>query len=199
MAVPANIRISAVLQDNRGFKARVSFNLFTSDVSGNAGSNPIGVFTVASLYQLASQATTGVTSVLQSMSNAKVVETSIQLDYSYAQEPSSETGEYQLVIQKAKLNFGDGNGGFAHLEVPAPVDSLFLTGGTDNMIVIDPTSSLITNLSTAFSRSVTQAAVSATTQTLATLTPRLGTWGAQFFGGQLVEGKPRVRRVLTGR
>jgi len=173
MAVPAIQEYLYEVQDDRGFRAHMRLTGFIADVSaatvhlsviaGNAGA--IGT-------------------ALQAMTNAKIVSTGFAMRFDIAQEPTSESGVYQLVEQGAILSFGDGNTGRERLTIPAPVDALFLTGGADNLIVVDPAASVLTALQ------------SATTTDIVTATG--GQWGAQFFGGQLKGTKPRVRRVLQG-
>lgn len=173
MTVPANVHVDLEFQDNRGFRANMRLNGFDSDISADAD-------TIASIYALV--ATVAADTAL--MSNAKLIKVGFGYDFDYAQEPSSETGTYELVIQKARLNGGDGAGGFMHASVPAPKDALFLTTADNNLVVVAPTASILTNW---------QGAVTALLAS-----PRGGAPFAQFFGGQLIEGKPRVRRVLQG-
>lgn len=172
VAVPARIGLHFVVQDNRGFKANVEVLAYDADVSTDAT-------TIGGLYTN----TANVGTAIGNMTNAKVVETGFSFSWAFAQEPSSETGTYELVIQKARLNFGDGHITRNHLSIPAPKDALFLTGSQDNLIVINPSGSLLTALQSAAGGLVS---------------PSGGTILSQFFGGQLVEGKPRRRRVLQG-
>jgi hypothetical protein len=74
------------------------------------------------------------------------------------------------------------------LSVPAPKDGLFLTSADNNLIVVNPAATILTNFQSALTNSGTGIFG----------TPRGGSAFAQFFGGQLVEGKPRRRRVLQG-
>lgn len=198
-AFPANIAAVAVVQDKQGFKANVRINLFAADLSVGGSSN-IGTADLQTLVLLATQATTSIFATLQAMTNAKIVRQGLQIDFNYAQEPTTESGTYELVTQKAKLNFGDGAGGFSHIEIPAPIDGLFETTSQDDLIVINPASAALTAFRNAFNATndVSQGALSASTFNLLNLTPRGGTYGAQFFGGQLTSGKPRRRRVLQG-
>lgn len=199
MAVPANITLTLTFQDNRGFKSQTRVSLFANDIS--TGGSFAGT-TVASLFNLVTDPTNGVAQAIAAMSNAKLVKIDIAFGYDYAQEPASETGTYQLVIQKAKLRLGDGNGGFNSIEIPAPKDALFLSSGTDNLIVVDPTSSLIgggSGLQAAFTHSYTQGALGAGTVSWVTQTPRGGTFASLFNGGELIQGKPRRRRVVQGK
>ena len=122
----------------------------------------------------------------QAATNAKVIRLGWGWDAEYAQEPSSETGTYELVIQKARLQGGDGAGGFMSVSIPAPKDGLFLTEASENLVVVSPTSDLLTALQDALAGAGIFP------------TPRGGKPFQQFFGGQLVEGKPRRRRVLQG-
>lgn len=173
VAVPARISGNYVVQDNRGFKALVRFNGYIADVSAGAA-------TLAAYY--ANFAALG--TALQATTNAKVVESGMSLDWAIAQQPTTETGTYELVIQKAKLNFGDGTVERSHVSIPAPKDALFLTSASDNLVVINPAAATLTAL---------QAAINTALSSPAGPGP-----ASQFFGGQLVEGKPRRRRVLQG-
>lgn len=172
-AVPSNQYFSMEFQDNRGFRATVRVNGFLPDIS-------TGTVTLAQIYGAAA----AVSAAVAACSNAKLVRVGTGFDFDYAQEPSSEAGTYELVMQKARLQGGDGNGGFEFLSVPAPKDALFLTTADNNLVVINPAAGGITGLQAALAANVTS--------------PRGGGVFSQFFGGQLVEGKPRVRRVLQG-
>lgn len=172
MATPARVDLNFVLQDNRGFKALSRIVTFQPDISADTT-------TIAGFFTSVAAVGTAV----QAMSNAKVVSTGFSFDFDIAQEPSTETGTYQLVIEKAHMEFGDGNTLKEFLSIAAPKDTLFLTSGQDNLIVVNPASSLVTGLQSAMSGFPT---------------PSGGVWGAQFFGGQLRAVKPRRRRVLQG-
>lgn len=177
MAVPANVSLSYVVQDNRGFKAQVRFEMFIADASASA--TPVSdIITGAS----------AVGAALRAMSNAKVVQNGFGIDYIYAQEPTSESGTYQLVQQKARLEGGDGRGGFMSAQVPAPKDAIFLTTASEKLIVVDPAATTLVAL---------QAALNSAGAGIFP-TARGGSSFAEFFGGQLIEGKPRRRRVLQG-
>lgn len=172
MAVPANASFNFVVQDNRGYRSNVSVKTWFADISTSTG-------TLGAIWT----DTAGIVTALTAMTNAKIVRAGFSFDADHAQEPSSETGTYQLVIQKAKLRGGDGNGGSEAVEIPAPKDALFLSSGTDNLIVVNPAATGITGFQTS----------------LAGLgTTRGGVPFSQFFGGQLVQGKPRRRRVVQG-
>jgi hypothetical protein len=177
MATPANVTFQYEIQDNRGFRSNMSINMFEPDIDASVtvlGDIATGVEAVGT--------------VVQALTNAKVVKSGFTMSFDYAQEPSSETGVYELVIQKARLQGGDGAGGFMSLSVPAPKDGLFLTSADNNLIVVNPAATLLTNFQSALTNSGTGIFG----------TPRGGSAFAQFFGGQLVEGKPRRRRVLQG-
>lgn len=171
-AVPAIQFYDFDVQDDRGFRARVRILGFTTDVSTDAA-------LVSGEYTIAA----GIGTALQAMTNAKVVRSSFGFAYQIAQEPSTETGTYQLVQDKAVLTFGDGTILKEHLYVPAPKDALFLTTSQDNLIVVNPASSLVTGMQTA-------------TNTVPS--PAGGTIFSQFFGGQYQGKKSRRRRVLQG-
>lgn len=171
-AVPANQSVDMVFQDNRGFKALVRINGYQPDLS--ADGVPLNTY-----YGQV----TAIASATAALSNTKLVRIAFGWSYDYAQEPSTETGTYELVIQKARLRGGDGVGGVMYTDIPGPKDSIFITSGSDNLIVVNPASSLIAAFQTACN---------------ALFTPRGGTSYAQFNGGQLVQGKPRVRRVVQG-
>lgn len=177
MTVPAEASYDFVLQDNRGFRSAVRINGMVIDASASA-------LTIAQAFAVIS--TSGIATALQAMSNAKIISQGFSIRYDFAQEPSTETGTYELVQQKARLNFADGAITRSFLDLPAPVDALFLTSGQDNLVVVNPASSLITNLQTA------------TAATHAFASRGQGTIFSQFFGGQLVQGKPRRRRVIQG-
>lgn len=175
MPTPANTKIILEIQDNRGFRALTEFNGFSPDISTDT--SVIGtMFGFIDAVRIA----------VAAASNAKVIRLGWGFDCEYAQEPSTEAGAYQLVTQKARLQGGDGNGGFMAASIPAPKDGLFLTMASEKLIVVDPASSLVTNLQGALDGAGIFP------------TPRGGQPFAQFFGGQLTEAKPRVRRVLQG-
>jgi hypothetical protein len=173
VAVPATINFVYEVQDVEGFKALLRVVTWDPDVSADA-------LTVGDIYTAGAALGTAV----QGMTNAKVVRSSFSYIYDIAQEPSSETGQYRLVTQKAHLTGGDGMGTYMSVSVPAPKDSLFLTTSEDNLIVVNPASTALTAFQTACAGLPT--------------TPRGGEPFAQFFGGQLRGVKPRVRRVLQG-
>lgn len=175
MPVPANTKITLEFQDNRGYRANLVVNGFEPDISADPN-------TVGGLYTEVA----AVAAAVALASNSKLVKVGWGYDFDYAQEPATETGVYELVMQKARLNGGDGAGGFQHMSIPAPQDALFLTSADNNLVVVNPAASKITAI---------QAALAGTSLAL---TPRGGFSFQQFFGGQLVEGKPRVRRVLQG-
>ena len=172
MATPARVSLNFVVQDNRGFKALVKIRAHYDDI-----------LTSTETIGTVSTDVGAVGTAVAAMTNAKVVSTGFSTEWDIAQEPSSETGSYELVIQGAHMQFGDGAGLREYITIPAPKDTLFLTTGQDNLIVVNPASSLITALQTAAGNFNT---------------PGDGVVFAQFFGGQLREGKPRRRRVLQG-
>ena len=171
-AVPARTNWKFEVQDNRGFKASVSFIGFIADLS-----------TAAATLATQQAAVAALGTALQAATNAKVVSTGFGFEFFIAQEPSTETGTYQLVNQKAHLLFGDGNGLKESVSIPAPKDGLFLTSSQDDLIVVNPASTLLTAIQTA---------------TANIGSPSGGVYGSQFFGGQLRAQKPRRRRVLQG-
>jgi hypothetical protein len=171
-AVPARYDWNFVAQDDRGFKALMRMVGYLSDISSSTA-------VLGALFT--SVAAMG--TALQAATNAKIVSTGFSFDFDLAQEPTTETGTYQLVEQKAHCTFGDGTVLREFLSIPAPKDGLFLTTSQDNLIVVNPASSLIT-------------AIQAAGANLGT--PSGSTWGQQFFGGQLRATKPRRRRVLQG-
>jgi hypothetical protein len=173
MAVPARFGAKFVIQDDRGFRSNVRINAYLPHID-----------TVTTPLDTVYTDVAAIGTALAAMTNAKVVSTGFFATFDIAQEPSSETGTYQLVEQKAALLFGDGNTLKERIEIPAPIDGLFLTTTQDNLVVVDPTAATLT----AF-----QAAVGALFNS-----PTGGVLMSQFFGGQLVGGKPRRRRVLQG-
>jgi hypothetical protein len=177
MATPTNVTYMFTVQDNRGFRANIQFNGFIVDT--DASTDALGDIAAA---------TTAIGAAVQGLTNAKVVKTGVGFSWDYAQEPSSETGVYELVIQKARLDGGDGAGGFMTAQIPAPKDSLFLTAASENLIVVNPAATTLVALQTALNHGTAGVYP----------TPRGGSIFGQFFGGQLVEGKPRRRRVLQG-
>lgn len=172
MATPARINLNYVVQDDRGFKARTRITAHADDI-----------LTLATTVGAFSTNVGAVGTAVQAGTNAKVVSTGFSVEWDIAQEPSSETGTYQLVIQGAHMTFGDGAGLKEFFTMPAPKDTLFLSSGADNLIVVNPASGIVTGLQSAAS---------------AFNTAGDGVVFAQFFGGQLREGKPRRRRVLQG-
>lgn len=173
MATPARAVVTLVIQDNRGFKARIQLVGHDTDISSDL--TPLGT-------HQANVAAIG--TAIAAMTNAKVVSTGFGYEFDIAQEPSSETGTYQLVNQQAHLTFGDGTGLKEFLSIPAPKDSLFLTSASENLIVVNPSASILTALQSAAGAEL--------------VSPAGGAWGSQFFGGQLRSQKPRRRRVLQG-
>lgn len=173
MPTPARCSLNFVVQDNRGFRALARVNAHVDDILATMVTD-LGDFATA---------VAGVGTAIGNMTNAKIVSTGFSFEFDIAQEPSSETGTYQLVQQGARLNFGDGKTQTAHLTIPAPKDSLFLTSASENLIVVNPAASILTALQTA---------------TNVFNTADDGIVFSQFFGGQLREGKPRRRRVLQG-
>jgi len=172
MATPARANLNFVVQDDRGFKARVTMVTHVDDILPSTV--VLGVYATD---------VAAVGTALAAMTNAKVVSTGFSFDFDIAQEPSTETGTYQLVNQGLHLAFGDGAGLKEFLTVPAPKDNLFLTTASENLIVANPAAAGITGLQTAMTNFNTAGD---------------GVWGAQFFGGQLRSQKPRRRRVLQG-
>jgi len=172
MATPARASLNFVVQDDRGFKALVKIRAHIDDIL--TSTSVLGTFATD---------VGSVGTAVAAMTNAKVVSTGFSTEWDLAQEPSTETGTYQLVIQGAHMQFADGAGLREYITIPAPKDTLFLTSGQDNLIVVNPASSLVTGLQTAASNFNT---------------PGDGVVFAQFFGGQLREAKPRRRRVLQG-
>ena len=172
MATPANFSINLTFQDIQGFKALARFNAFLPDVE-STGEILDDIWT--NVHTVASAAA--------AMSNAKLVKIEFGYSADWAQEPTSESGQYRLVIQKARLEGGDGAGGFMSVQIPAPQDTIFLSSTQDNLIVVDPADSLVVALQTALT---------------ALTTPRGGHPFQQFFGGQLQNDNPRVRRVKQG-
>jgi len=176
VATPANFSINLTFQDIQGFKSLTRINAFLPDVE-STGEVLDDIWTDVHTISAA----------VAAMSNAKLVKIEFGYSADWAQEPTSESGQYRLVIQKARMEGGDGAGGFQSIQVPAPVDALFLTTTQDNLIVVNPASSLLTTGGTGFIASLT-----------ALTTPRGGHPFQQFFGGQLVNDNPRVRRVKQG-
>lgn len=172
MPTPARLTFKYLAQDDRGFRALMRINALIGDIL-------TGTTTLASIGTAAASIGTAV----QACTNAKIVETGFSITFDYAQEPTTETGTYQLVNQGAHLEFGDGRISKEFLTIPAPVDAMFLTTSQDNLIVVNPASSQITGLQSA-------------TSGFASIGD--GTVFAQFFGGQLRAQKPRRRRVLQG-
>lgn len=178
-AVPCKVSFIGEFQDNRGFRSLVRLNGFLPDLSTSTA-------TIAQFYEGAETNSPSVFGALAAMSNTKLVRHVWVFSYDLAQEPSSETGTYQLVTQKAELTGGDGNGLIEHLSIPGPKDAMFETTTQDNLIVVNPASTLITNLQSALATSPGMGS------------PSGGQIFTQFFGGQLRVGKPRRRRVLQG-
>lgn len=172
MATVARYTWHFIVQDNRGFRANVRMVGFDADISTDT-TTFMGAFTAAGAMGTALAAAT----------NAKVVESGFDLAFDIAQEPSSETGTYQLVSQGAHNIFGSGGVQKEFMTIPAPKDAIFLTTSQDKLIVVDPASSLIAAIQSAGANLPTSDG---------------GHWGAQFFGGQLRAQKPRRRRVLQG-
>ena len=179
VAVPATQFVSMEFQDKQGFRATTRVDaMFNPDI-------PIDATTLATIYG----GLNGIAAATAAMSNAKLVGVTIGYRYGIAQEPTTETGVYELVIQKAHLEGGDGAGAFESISVPAPKDALFLTSGQDNMIVVNPAATILSGGS-GFQHAFTVGGVNNSA--------RGGTVFSLFFGGQIREGKPRRRRVLQG-
>jgi len=173
MAVPALLRVAQVMQDDRGFRARYEVTGFEPDIS-------VIPATVGAAYA----AIAALTGAMAAASNAKSVRTSFTYEFDIAQEPTSETGTYQLVQDKAICTFGDGMGLFSKLFIPAPRDALFLTTADNNLITVNPASSELT--------AIQAAAVGVLSS------PAGGQLLTQFFGGQYKGNRSRRRRVLQG-
>ena len=174
-AVPTDASVVMEFQDDRGFRALSRMDgFFDPDISVN-GSTLDGNWAQVN----------AVATAVAAMSNAKMVGVSWVLRFDIAQEPTTETGQYQLVTQKARLQGGTGNGHYNSISIPAPKDAVFLTSGQDNLIVVDPSLSFITNLQSAAAGYLTS--------------PDGGHPFQLFFGGQYEGGKPRRRRVLQGK
>lgn len=173
MATPSIVEFLYIAQDDRGFRSRIRLVGYDPDIT-------VGATTIVTF--LANVAAVG--ALIGNMTNAKIVKTGAAFAFDIAQEPTTEAGTYQLVQQAAILEFGDGNTGKERLSIPAPRDNLFLSAGQDNLIVVNPAAASLTAL---------QAGLSGVL-----LTTTGGSWGSQFFGGQLRQGKPRRRRVLQG-
>lgn len=181
-AVPANFYIDMTFQDTQGFRSQARIAFFEVDLSGATAA------LVSDMYAYSA----AVTAAVAAASNAKLVRQNTSFDWGYAQEPTTETGMYELVTQKAHLDGGDGNGGFMKLEIPAPKDALFLAPSTpsqDKNVVVNPGSSLLTAI---------QSALANSSLTWSPSTARGGKPFSQFFGGQLIQAKARRRRVLQG-
>src|SRR3974377_1693854 len=172
MATPARASLNFVVQDDRGFKALVKIRAHIDDIL--TSTSVLGTFTTD---------VGSVGTAVAAMTNAKVVSTGFSTGGDLAQEPAPATGTEQLVIQGAHMQFADGAGLREYITIPAPKDTLFLTSGQDNLIVVNPASSLVAGLQTAASNFNT---------------PGEGVVFAQFFGGQLREAQRRRRRVLQG-
>lgn len=194
MPTPADASIIGTFQDIQGFKSQVRIDVYFPDISGGTY---WGNTTLASINASALTGAASVLGRLASMSNAKLVEASFALHAHYAQEPTTESGTYKLVRQKAKLEFGDGDGGFSYIQVPAPIDALFLTSGQDNLIVVNPAATALTNFQAAVAATADQGAV-ADQNYGGYVTPRGGIYGSQFFGGQVAQMKAPTRRVRQG-
>jgi len=177
-AVPATLIVVAEFQDLQGFRSKTEVRSFLNDLStsGNLFSD---VYAVA----------TAITAKLALASNAKLIRQSFSVIWGWAQEPTTSSGKYELVQNKARLQGGDGAGGFMSMEIPAPADAMFLTSGQDNLVVVNPASTIITNL---------QAAITTAIGTFQMDTPRGGHPFQQFFGGQVQNAKAPRRRVLQG-
>lgn len=173
VAVPARVSADFVVQDDRGFKANVRATGYIPDVSADSS-------LVSAVYTRIA----AIGTALAACTNAKIVQSGMSWEWSIAQEPATESGTYELVIQKARLNWGDGTVLRSHTSVPAPVDALFLAASSENLIVVNPASTQLTGLQTAINAFL--------------VSPAGEGIASQFFGGQLVQGKPRRRRVLQG-
>jgi hypothetical protein len=184
--IPTESAALIEFEDQQGQRALVRINFgFTPDILTDAGAwyanNASGLF--AKVFDPA--AGTDITRTVAAMSNAKVVRVGLLFTSDWSVEPTGEAGLHKYVQEKARLTFRDGSGGVEHLSIPAPIDGLFLTG-VGMQTVVDPAlavAGVIKNLMTAVAGT-------------AALTPRGGTWGSQFFGGQLATGKPPRRRRI---
>jgi len=132
-----------------------------------------------------------VAAAVAAKSAAKLIRFGWQYDTNYAQEPSPDTVVYPLVRQKARLEFGDNLGGFQSLSIPAPISTLFESTTQDNLIVVNPAS-------VATIQSTAQALLTSAGYGSPRGVPSTATGYAGFYGGQLVNSKPPVRRVLQG-
>lgn len=188
--VPCTGGMIAEIQDQSGQHSTIRVNFaYTPDIATDA----TNFWSVISLYQmfgtlLNPNNANDVARNLQALTNAKIVRLGFIIDSDWAGEPTSESGTYKYVQSKASTHWMDGAGGKQSMAIPAPVDGLFLTG-LGMQTVIDPTTftggtgHLLYNFQHELA-------------TLGALTPTGGVWGAQFFGGQLVQGKPPRRRRI---
>ena len=187
--IPGRAAYLIEIQDITGQRARLQFNVedtpdyqvapdtFFQQTLGTAMQNVYSKGAVAD-----------VVTAVAALTNAKVVRAGLLITADWASEPTSESGKNIYVQTKASLNFIDGFGGKNRVLIPAPVDGLFLAGvGMQN--VVNPALSLaggggiIGALQTALVRGTP-------------LTANGGSYGAQFEGGQLIQGKaPRRRRI----
>ena len=186
-AVPTQYNLIIVTQDQAGQRqiTRIPYGYLPD---GTADTTVVGTV-VTDIFQ--NGVATCVANTWQALTNAKIVRIGWQIDFDFAAEPTGETGDYEYVQSKASLNFEDGNGGKSRLMVPAPVNGLFLTG-LGMQTVVDPSLAAGTGIIGKFVTSM---------HALTGLgpgipTPRGGNWGTQFFGGQLVVGKPPRRRRI---
>jgi hypothetical protein len=177
-AVPANINIDLQFKDVQGYQAVTRVVMHEGDVSTDG-------LTVGGAYTAA----LALAAAVQAASNAKLTKVGFSYYFDYAQGPTSESGHYELTSQKSRMLFGDGNGGFESMQIPAPVDTLFLTTGSGNLTQVNEASALITAIQTA----------GATYFTYNYYGPRQGTPLSAFYGGHYTAKRLPRRTPLVGK
>lgn len=188
--VPATVAALFEVQDQSGQHSTIRVNYgYSPDITVDT-TNYWSVFTLQQIVGtiINPNNANDVARNFQALTNAKVVRVGFLVDTDWAGEPMAESGTYKYVQTKASTSWMDGQGGKERMAIPAPVDTLFLTG-VGMQTVVDPagftggTGHLLYN----FQHELAGAGA---------LTPTGGIWGSQFFGGQLVQGKPPRRRRI---
>lgn len=182
-AVPVEATALVEIEDQQGQRANVKVNFgFTPDIITDAGT--YWNLTVSSGFAAVFNPNAGndIVRKIAAVTNAKVVRVGLILTADWATEPTGETGSHKYVQEKARTFWKDGRGLQSMLAIPAPIDGIFLTG-VGMQTVVDPTNAAVLAIATAV-------------QAAGANTRGGGTWGSQFFGGQLSTGKPPRRRRI---
>jgi len=171
-AVPTQGSFVLDVQDINGFHALTKVPLWHADISADAGF-------AGGDYGLGAALATAVAAA----TNGKIVRQSLVYEFNLAQRPTGSPALYPNVNQRASMHFGRGDGERMAMSVAAPKSSIFVASPPDQGLVVDPTNSLVLAIIAAVEAMASRGSSSLFNE---------------FNGGQLIGGKPRVRRVILG-